>query len=238
MLEGGSGFSERKSKLIQVADVKKSYVTEKVVVQALRGVTLQIEKGEFIAIMGPSGSGKSTLMNVLGCLDPPTEGNYILDGLDVRTLDDDELAKIRNQKIGFVFQSYNLISRHTALENVELPMLYAGFSNTGEKAMRALGEVGLSGRANHKPNELSGGECQRVAVARAFVLNPSIILADEPTGNLDSKTGNEIIHLLESLNKKGTTIAIVTHDPEIAERCQRIIYIRDGLIQKDTRQVN
>lgn len=220
--------------MIQVTNVKKTYMGEKHEVHALRGVTLGIGEGEYIAIMGPSGSGKSTLMSILGCLDRPTEGSYTLDGLDVGELDEDELAGIRNRKIGFVFQSYNLLSRHSAIENVELPMLYAGMKDTKKKAYRALEEVGLSDRADHRPNELSGGECQRVAIARAIVLHPSIILADEPTGNLDSRTGNEIIQIIESLNRKGSTIAIVTHDKEIADRCHRTIYIRDGLIQKDT----
>jgi putative ABC transport system ATP-binding protein len=220
--------------LIRVDDVKKTYVTEKLKVHALRGITLTIERGEFIAIMGPSGSGKSTLMNILGCLDRPSEGSYTLDGLNVGDLGDDELAKIRNRKIGFIFQTYNLLGRHSAIENVELPLLYARLSDTREKAIKALSEVGLSDRANHRPNELSGGECQRVAIARAIVLNPDIIFADEPTGNLDTRTGNEIIDLLSLLNEKGSTVAIVTHDPETAERGKRIIYIRDGLIQKDT----
>ena len=220
--------------MIHADNIKKTYTAEKHEVHSVRGVTLDIQKGEFIAIMGPSGSGKSTLMNILGCLDRPTEGSYSLDGLDVGELGEDELAGIRNRKIGFVFQSYNLLNRHSAVENVELPLLYAGLGDTREKAINALEEVGLSDRADHRPNELSGGETQRVAIARAIVLDPAIVLADEPTGNLDSRTGNEIIQLLDSLHKKGTTIAIVTHDQEIARRCQRIIYIRDGLIQKDT----
>lgn len=222
--------------MIQVTDIKKTFVSEKHEVRALRGVTLHLDKGELVAIMGPSGSGKSTLMNILGCLDRPTEGSYTLEGLDVDKLGEDELAGIRNRKIGFVFQTYNLLGRHSALENVELPLLYAGLRNTREKALKALEEVGLSDRANHRPNQLSGGESQRVAIARAVVLDPTIILADEPTGNLDTRTGNEIIQILESLNKKGSTIAIVTHDTEIAERCRRTIYIRDGLIQADTAQ--
>ncbi len=220
--------------MIEVSNVKKTYFIEKMAVQALGGITLSIEKGEFIAIMGPSGSGKTTLMNILGCLDRPTEGRYILEEFDVVELDDDRLARVRNQKIGFVFQTYNLLSRHTALENVELPLLYAGLSDTREKSFNALGQVGLVPRANHKPNELSGGECQRVAIARAIVLNPAIILADEPTGNLDTRTGGEIIQLFKWLNERGSTVVIVTHEQEIAARCHRIIYIRDGMIHKDT----
>jgi putative ABC transport system ATP-binding protein len=220
--------------MIEVNELKKTYVSERLEVQALKGITLNIEKKEFIAIMGPSGSGKSTLMNILGCLDRPTGGMYTLDGADVGTLGDDALARIRNQKIGFVFQTFNLLSRHTARENVELPLLYAGFGHTKEKARKALEEVGLSHRENHRPNELSGGEYQRVAIARAIVLDPSLILADEPTGNLDTKTGDEIMQLFEMLNEKGSTIVVVTHDQAIADTCRRIIYIRDGEIQRDT----
>lgn len=224
--------------MIEVSNVKKTYILGRLEVQALRGVTLTIEKGEFIAIRGPSGSGKTTLMNILGCLDRPTEGSYMLDEFDVGELQEDELARVRNQKIGFVFQTFNLLSRHTALENVELPLLYAGLVDTREKALKSLGEVGLTHRADHRPNELSGGECQRVAIARAIVLDPAIILADEPTGNLDTRTGEEIIELFKWLNERGSTVVIVTHEEEIASMCRRIIYIRDGSIQRDTSREN
>ena len=224
--------------MIEVNDLKKTYSIGKIEVHALRGITLKIGKGEFMAIMGPSGSGKSTLMNILGCLDRPTEGSYTLDQVHLDNLGDDELASIRNRKIGFVFQTFNLLSRNTALENVELPLLYAGFTDTKNTALKALEEVGLAGRVNHRPNELSGGERQRVAIARAIVLNPSLILADEPTGNLDSGTGNEILKLFEWLNEKGTTVVIVTHEREIAMRCRRTVYTRDGLIQRDSAAEN
>jgi putative ABC transport system ATP-binding protein len=220
--------------LIEVINVKKTYYSEKLEVRALRGVSLNIQKGELIAVMGPSGSGKSTLMNILGCLDQPTEGTYRLDEFDIGELEEDELAGVRNRKIGFVFQTFNLLSRHSAVENVELPLFYAGLSDTRGKAVKALEEVGLAERANHKPGELSGGENQRVAIARAIILDPAIILADEPTGNLDSRTGGEIIQVFKWLNEKGSTVIIVTHEREIADMCGRIIYIRDGMIQRDT----
>lgn len=223
--------------MIEIHDLKKTYPIGTHEVNALRGVSLNIKKGEFVAIMGPSGSGKSTLMNMLGCLDRPTEGTYRLDEIDVRDMKDDKLAEIRNKKIGFVFQTFNLLGRNTALENVELPLLYAGLHDTKDKALHALEEVGLSHRANHRPNELSGGERQRVSIARAIVLNPALILADEPTGNLDTKTGIEIMEIFRSLNEKGATIILVTHEHEIAEYCPRIIYTRDGLIEKDVDRV-
>jgi putative ABC transport system ATP-binding protein len=222
--------------LIGVNAVKKTYFLGKLSVQALKGISFGLKKGEFVAIMGPSGSGKSTLMNILGCLDRPTEGSYLFDGVHIGELEEDDLARIRNKKIGFVFQTFNLLSRHTALENIKLPLLYAGLPDTGEMAFRALDKVGLSGRANHRPNELSGGERQRVAIARAIVLEPSIILADEPTGNLDTRTGQEIIRLFKWLNERGSTVVIVTHEHEVARNCPRIIHLRDGLILRDTHQ--
>ena len=217
--------------VIQIEDVKKIYKMGEVEVPALNGVSFRIDKGEMVAITGPSGSGKSTLMNIIGCLDTPTSGTYILDGVDVSKLSDDQQAVIRNKKIGFVFQTFNLLARTPALDQVELPMVYAGAPDRKQRALAALESVGLKDRVHHRPTELSGGQQQRVAIARALVNNPSIILADEPTGNLDSKSGTEIMNIFKSLNRdKGLTVILVTHDPSIAAQAQRTIHVRDGML--------
>jgi len=224
--------------LIETQDLWKTYVMGSEEIHALRGVSISIDKGEYVAIMGPSGSGKSTLMNLIGCLDTPSQGSYTLNGKDVGSMNDDELARIRNEEIGFVFQTFNLLPRATALHNVELPLVYAGVSGKDrqERARGALAKVELTERASHKPNELSGGQRQRVAIARALVNNPSILLADEPTGNLDSKTGVEIMAVFSRLHEAGNTIILVTHEPDIAAHAHRAIHIRDGQVEKDVRQ--
>ena len=223
--------------VIDIENITKNYVMGEETVHALRGVSLQIQRNEYIAVMGPSGSGKSTLMNMVGCLDTPTSGRYDFNGRNVAEMDDDELAAIRNREIGFVFQTFNLLPRSDSLRNVELPLIYAGMDpqTREERATQALIDVGLGDRINHRPNELSGGQRQRVAIARALVNKPSIILADEPTGNLDSKTGGEIMALLEDLYHRGNTIILVTHERDIAAHARRTVRLRDGVIESDER---
>jgi putative ABC transport system ATP-binding protein len=223
-------------KIIETTDISKRYVMGMEVIEALKSVTISVNKGEYVAFMGPSGSGKSTLMNIVGCLDTPTSGRYILNNKDVSDMSESELAEIRNKEIGFVFQTFNLLPRMSSLDNVALPLIYAGLSKSDrtEKAMLSLKNVGLENRAGHKPNELSGGQRQRVAIARALVNDPSILLADEPTGNLDSKTSYEIMDLFDQLYSKGNTIVMVTHEEDIAHYAHRIIRLRDGLVESDT----
>ena len=221
--------------LITIKDLGRKYVIGSETIHALKSVTLNINKGEFVALMGPSGSGKSTLMNLLGCLDTPTKGEYVLNGINVSEMSESELATVRNKEIGFVFQTFNLLPRSTAQDNVALPLIYAGVKKKDRdvRSIKALENVGLGNRVHHKPNELSGGQRQRVAVARALINNPSIILADEPTGNLDSKTSTEIMGLIEEIHSKGNTIIIVTHEEDIAQHAHRIVRMRDGLIEED-----
>ncbi len=232
-----AGTSSWDGLLIDIRDVRKIYVMGTNEVRALDGVDLQVKKGEYLAIMGPSGSGKSTLMNMIGCLDTPTSGSYKLRGTEIREREDDELARIRNQEIGFIFQTFNLLPRADALHNVELPLIYAGkpAKERRARAKEMLDLVGLGERMHHRPNELSGGQRQRVAIARALVNNPSIVLADEPTGNLDSKTGTEIMALLDEIHTKGNTVILVTHEEEVAALAHRVVRLRDGLIESDKR---
>jgi putative ABC transport system ATP-binding protein len=226
--------------LITIKDIGRKYIIGTEIIHALKSVSLTINKGEFVALMGPSGSGKSTLMNILGCLDTPTKGEYILNGINVSHMSDNELAEVRNSEIGFVFQTFNLLPRNTALDNVALPLVYAGISkeNRQLRAKKALENVGLGNRTDHRPNELSGGQRQRVAVARALINDPSIILADEPTGNLDTKTSIEIMGLMEDIHAKGNTIILVTHEEDIALHAHRIVRMRDGLVEKDEANPN
>jgi putative ABC transport system ATP-binding protein len=225
--------------VIDIQDMTKVYRMGEVEVHALNGISLTVEHGELVSITGPSGSGKSTLMNIVGCLDQPTSGEYLLDGIEISELSDDELAEIRNRKIGFVFQSFNLLPRTSALEQVELPLVYGGVPARRQRAMEALDAVGLADRMHHKPTELSGGQQQRVAIARALVMNPSIILADEPTGNLDTHVSEDIMAIFQDLNQQqGITIVFITHEPDIAQHTRRIIHVRDGVITTDERVAN
>jgi putative ABC transport system ATP-binding protein len=221
--------------MLELENITKVYKAGQTEVPALRGISCRIESGEMVSIIGPSGSGKSTLMNIIGCLDKPTSGQYRLDGIEVSELNDNQLAEIRNKKIGFVFQSFNLLPRTTALANVELPLIYSGVSNRRQRALQVLESVGLAHRVTHRPSELAGGEQQRVAIARALVNNPSLILADEPTGNLDTRTSQEIMAIFKKLNEQGMTIILVTHEPDIAAYTQRTIKIRDGQIEGSVR---
>jgi putative ABC transport system ATP-binding protein len=225
--------------IIHLEQIRKSYYMGKQELRVLKGIDLDIKKNEYVALMGPSGSGKSTLMNILGCLDSPTAGKYILNGHDVSKMADDDLADIRNKEIGFVFQQFNLLPRLTALENVALPLVYAGNSRKQrtDMAMTVIQKVGLEDRKDHKPNELSGGQCQRVAIARALVNNPSIILADEPTGNLDSKTSSEIMEIFSKIQEAGNTVVLVTHEEDIANYARRVVRLRDGLIESDKQRI-
>jgi putative ABC transport system ATP-binding protein len=224
--------------IIHLESIEKSYFMGKQPLPVLKGVSLDIFQNEYVALMGPSGSGKSTLMNILGCLDSPTEGKYILNGKDVSTMPDDDLADVRNIEIGFVFQQFNLLPRLTAAENVALPLVYAGIPRKirMERAMQVLGQVSLTDRSHHKPNELSGGQCQRVAIARALINNPSLILADEPTGNLDSKTSIEIMDIFNSIQAAGNTVVVVTHEEDIANYAHRVVRLRDGMIESDLKR--
>jgi putative ABC transport system ATP-binding protein len=221
--------------VIRLENIRKNYIMGKQELQVLKGITMQIQRNEYVALMGPSGSGKSTLMNILGCLDSPSSGTYILNGHDVSMMPDNELAEIRNKEIGFVFQQFNLLPRLTALENVALPLVYAGFSKKQrtEMAMEVIKKVDLESRHHHKPNEMSGGQCQRVAIARALVNNPAIILADEPTGNLDTKTSYEIMNIFSKIHEDGNTVVLVTHEEDISNYAHRIIRLRDGVIETD-----